>query len=72
MVEAGDCISGRYVYIHSPYMPLKDMTYVWSVECIFVSGTYMTITCEINVVVGCVGHTCAPILDPFVYTLRLV
>ena len=52
MVDASCFSCGAHVHVHPLYMPIKYMTYMWNVMSIFVSGTYMALTYEVDVVVG--------------------
>ena len=57
MVEVSKFIYTTYMDIHLPYDPIKYlvyMSYVLSVEGIFVCGTYLAVACEVYVVVGCI------------------
>ena len=62
MVDASDFISGIYIHIHPPYIPLKDMVYML-VAGMFASGTYMTVTYEEDVAIVCVGYLYVEISD---------
>ena len=55
MFSAGDFICNTYMHIHSHYTPLEDIAFLWNVASVFTSATCMTITCEVNFVVDCVG-----------------
>ena len=56
----GNFLCSIYMHIRPQYMPLKDKAYVCSVVDLFVSGTYLAISCKVQVAVGLFGHIYAP------------
>ena len=49
MTDASIC--GAYMGILPPYMPVKYFAYMPYLVGTFVSGTYLTITCEVDIAV---------------------
>ena len=58
MIGTSDSICGIYMYIQSLYMQVKHiacMAYMPNSMVIFVSYTYLAITCVVEVAVCCIG-----------------
>ena len=56
IVYASDFMCGRYMCIHLPFMPIKYLAYIACMPKlvgIFVSCTYLAITCEVEITISC-------------------
>ena len=54
MVDSSDLICDTYMCIHLPYKSIKYLAYRPNLVGIFVSGTYLAITLEVCIAVGCI------------------
>ena len=55
MVHTSDSICGRCIHIDQPYMPIKHLiykAYMPNLMGIFVSDTYLAVTCEVDIAAG--------------------
>ena len=62
MVDASDFIDGIYVCIHTPYKPMKHfacVAYMPNLVRVFVCGTDLVVTHEVDIQVVVFCHTCA-------------
>ena len=55
MAGASDFICGTCICIHSPYMPTKYVAYMSTFLGLFVFGTYLAITCQVDYALSCVS-----------------
>ena len=59
LVECSDFIRDTNMNIHLPYTSIKYLMYMPNLVGIFVSRTYLAITSEVCIAVGCVlAHVC--------------
>ena len=54
MVDASDFIGGIYICIYPLHMPIKYMAYICNSGAFLFLGTYMSITCEVDIALRCV------------------
>ena len=75
IIYCSDFICGEFMHIHFPYKPisyLEYMAYMTNVVGMLVSSTYLTITCDVFFVVGCVFlHICTHVGPIFPFSILL-
>ena len=73
MVIDGDFICSAYMFINFPYKPIRYLAYMTILMGIFVSGTYLAITCEVDNAVGFdLAYICKNVGSIFSFSIKAV
>ena len=67
LVDASDFLYGTCMHMHLPYVSIKYLAYMPNLVGIFVSGRYLAIACEVDVVLRCILASMLKLLGPYAH-----